>query len=108
MQRLLGDLSRRGPNAYSEFIECLIDTEQQHIVDRLTTTEQKLRNAEPKFNATPVTNICTNVSTNVRNGVRTHVSKNVSYNVRNSISYNVSNGISYNGCATVSRVSVAA
>lgn len=49
IQRLLMDLPKRGPNAYPDFIECLIETEQQHIVDKLNEIEQSLRSKEPKY-----------------------------------------------------------
>lgn len=55
MQRLVSDLCRRGPNAYPEFMECLLDTEQQHIVDRLNSMEERLR--EPKYITPPVMNV---------------------------------------------------
>lgn len=56
MQRLLSDLARRGPSAYQEFMDCLSDTEQQHIVDKLRTTEDTLRKREPKY-LTPTMNV---------------------------------------------------
>ena len=56
MQRLLSDLARRGPNAYQEFLDCLTDTDQQHIVEKLRTSEETLRQREPKY-LTPTMNV---------------------------------------------------
>ncbi|KAF6024249.1 hypothetical protein EB796_017436 [Bugula neritina] len=55
MQRLLSDLTRRGPTAYAAFLECLIETEQEHVVHRLQATEKALGEKEPRF-FTPIMN----------------------------------------------------